>query len=60
MSRPLLRLQQSLLALVLAQASSDGSGLLWSEVEGEVFLSLVEETELGALVGVDYCEDLGN
>jgi len=59
-SRPLLRLQQSLLALVLAQASSDGSGLLWSEVEGEVFLSLVEETELGALVGVDYCEDLGN
>jgi hypothetical protein len=59
-SRPLLRLQQSLLALVLAQASSDGTGLLRSEVEGEVFLVLVEEAELCSLVGVDDCEDLGD
>jgi hypothetical protein len=59
-SRPLLRLQQGLLALVLAQASSDGTGLLRSEVEGEVFLVLVEEAELCSLVGVDDCEDLGN
>jgi len=59
-SRPLLRLQQGLLALVLAQASSDGTGLLRSEVEGEVFLVLVEEAELCSLVGVDDCEDLGD
>jgi hypothetical protein len=60
MSRSLLRLQQGLLALVLAQASSDGTGLLWSEVEGEVFLALVEEAELRSLIGVDDCEDLGD
>ncbi len=60
MSRPLLRLQQGLLALVLAQASSDGTGLLWSEVEGEVFLVLVEEAQLCALVGIDDCKDLGD
>jgi hypothetical protein len=59
-SRSLLRLQQGLLTLVLAQASSDGTGLLWSEVEWEVFLVLVEEAELGSLVGVDDCEDLGD
>jgi hypothetical protein len=45
---------------VLAQASSDSAGLLWSEVEGKVFFVLVEEAELGSLVGVDDCEDLGN
>jgi hypothetical protein len=59
-SRSLLRLQQGLLALVLAQASSDGTGLLRSEVEGEVFLVLVEEAELCSLVGVDDCEDFGD
>jgi hypothetical protein len=60
MSRAFLRFQQCLLTLVLAQASSNGTGLLWSEVEGEVFLVLVEEAELRTLVGVDNCEDLGN
>lgn len=45
---------------MLAQASSDRTGLLGSEVEGEVFLVLVEEAELCSLVGVDDCEDLGN
>ena len=59
-SRPLLRLQQGLLTLVLAQTSSDGPGLLWSEVEGEVFLVLVEEAELCSLVGVDDGKDLGD
>lgn len=59
-SRPLLRLQQGLLALVLAQTSSDGAGLLWSEVEGEVFLVLVEEAELCSLIGVNDGKDLGD
>lgn len=58
--RPLLRLLQSLLALVLGQTSSDGAGLLGSEVEGKVLLVLVEEAELRALVGVDDCENLGD
>lgn len=58
MNSPLLRLLQGLLTLVLAQTSADGTGLLWSEVEGKVLLVLVEEAELGALVGVDDCEDL--
>ena len=60
MSRPLLRLQQGLLTLVLAQASSDGTGLLWSEVEGLVLLALVEQAQLRSLVGVDDCEDSGD
>ena len=58
MGRPLLRLQQGLLTLVLAQSSADSSGLLWAEVEWEVLLALVEQAELRALVGVDDCEDL--
>jgi len=58
MSRPLLRLLQNLAALVLAQTSSDGASLLGSEVERKVFLSLVEEAELCALVGVDDGQDL--
>jgi hypothetical protein len=53
MSRPLLRLLQDLAAFVLAQTSSDGASLLGSEIEGEVFLALVKEAKLGALVGVD-------
>jgi hypothetical protein len=54
----LLGLLQCLLALVLGETSSDGSCLLGSEIEGHVLLSLVEETELCALVCVDDCEDL--
>jgi hypothetical protein len=34
MGRPLLRLLQSLLTLVLAQTSSNSPGLLWSEIQG--------------------------
>lgn len=40
---------------MLGQASSDGTGLFWSEVEREVLLVLVEESELRSLVGVDDC-----
>lgn len=47
-------------ALVLAETSADGAGLLGSEVEGEVFLFLVEEAELRALVGVNDGEDFGD
>ena len=60
MSRPLLRLQQGLLALVLAQTSSDGAGLLWAKVEGSVLLVLVEEAELCSLIGVNDGKDLGD
>ena len=56
----LLALLQRLLALVLAEASPDGASLLWSQIEGHVFLVLVEETELRALVGIDDCEDFGD
>lgn len=47
-------------SLVLGESSADGAGLLWSEVEGKVLLVLVEETELGALVGLDDCQDTGD
>lgn len=60
MNRSLLRLLQCDLLLVLGQTSSDGASLLGAEVERQVLLSLVEETELCALVGVDDCEDLGD
>jgi len=59
-SSPLFGLLQHLLALVLRQTSSDGTSLLGSEVEGEVLLSLVEEAQLRAWVGVDDCEDFGD
>ena len=58
MNTPLLRLLQNLSTLGLAQASSNGTCLLWSEVEREVLLVLVEQTKLRALVGVNDCEDL--
>ena len=56
----LLGLLKGLLGLVLGKTSADGAGLLWSEVERHVLLVLVEETELGALVGVDDGEDLSD
>lgn len=46
--------------LVLCQASAHAAGLLGAEVERLVLLALVEDTELGALVGVDDGEDTGN
>jgi hypothetical protein len=59
-SLPLLRLQQLLLALVLGQTSPNGACLLWSEVERQVLLALVEQAELRSLVGVDDSEDSGD
>ena len=40
------------------ETATDGTGVLWPEVEGEVLLVLVEETELRALAGVNDREDL--
>jgi hypothetical protein len=60
MHRPLRRLLQHSRLILLRQPSPNSPRLLWSEVEREVFLVLVEETELCSLVGVDYSEDLGN
>jgi hypothetical protein len=59
-SLPLLCLIQLLPALVLGQTSSNGAGLLRSEVERKVRLALVKEAELRSLVGVDDCEDSGD
>lgn len=44
-------------SLVLGEPSAHGTGGLGAEVEGNVFLVLVEEAELMALVGVDDGED---
>jgi hypothetical protein len=42
--------------LVLCEPSPHSACRLWSEVERQVFLVLVEKSELGALVGIDDCE----
>ena len=42
------------------QTAADGTSLLGAEVEWQVLLLLVEEAELGALVGVDDGEDAGD
>jgi hypothetical protein len=47
-------------SLVLGEPSANGAGLLGSEVEREVLLVLVEQTQLGALVGVDDGQDAGD
>lgn len=43
--------------VLLAQSSTDGAGLLRSEVEGKVLLLLVKQAQLVSLVGVDDCEN---
>lgn len=48
------------LCVLGGQSSTDGSGLLWSEVEWEVLLVLVEDSQLVSLVGVDDCEGSGD
>ena len=58
MSSSLLRLLQYFLAFVLGQTSANSACLLWSEVEGNILLALVEEAELRSLIGINYCEDL--
>ena len=40
-------------SLVLGETAADLTSELGAEIEGSVLLALVEETELGALVGVD-------
>jgi hypothetical protein len=44
-------------SLVLGETAADLTGELGAEVEGKVLLVLVEQTQLGALVGVDDGED---
>ena len=46
--------------LVGSQSPPDGTGLLWAEIERNVLLSLVEKTELVALLQVDDGQDTGN
>lgn len=46
--------------LVLGHSPADGASLLGAEVERQVLLALVEDAELGTLVGVDDGEDTGN
>jgi len=47
-------------SLVLGETTSDSAGLLWAEVQWDVLLAGVQDTELMALVGVDDGEDTGN
>lgn len=44
-------------ALVLGHAAAHVAGELWAEVERKVLLVLVEQAQLGALVGVDDGQD---
>jgi hypothetical protein len=60
MRSALLALLRHLLAFMLAQTSPDSASLLWSQIEGQVLLVLIEEAELRTLVCVDDCEDLGD
>ena len=48
------------LRLIFRQPSSDGASLLWAEVERDVLLSLVEDSQLRSLICVDDCEDASN
>lgn len=45
---------------VLGQSASDGAGQFRSEVEGQIFLLLIEDAELCALIGVDDRQDFGD
>jgi len=47
-------------SILLRQPSPDRTGLLGSEVEWEVFLVLVEDSQLRALVGVNDGQDFGD
>lgn len=57
MGVPLLLPLGLLVGLVLGQAAAESAGVLGPEVEREVLLVLVEQTELRALVEVDDGED---
>lgn len=60
MRLPLLLLLANNSRLMLRQPPPHRSGLLWAQIEGKVFLVLVEEAELGALGGVDDGENAGD
>lgn len=60
MRKSLLRALSHNLSILGAEASADGTCLLWSEVERSVLLVLVEETELLALGCVDDGESAGD
>ena len=60
MRRPLLALLAHNLRLMLAQTPPDCARLLRAQVQRQVFLVLVEDAQLGALVGVDDGEDAGD
>lgn len=57
---PLLLLLGDAAGLILGEGTAQGAGLLGSQVEREVLLLLVEETELVALGGVDDGQDTGD
>lgn len=46
--------------ILLRKAAADGTGLLRPQVEGQVLLVLVEQTELLPLLQVDDGEDTGD
>jgi hypothetical protein len=56
----LLDLGQRAGSVLLGQPPADGAGVLGSQVQGQVLLALVEQAELGALLGVDDGQDAGN
>lgn len=56
----LLGLGQAAGGILGGQPPADGAGLLRSQVQRQVLLVLVEEAELGALLGVDDGQDAGN
>jgi hypothetical protein len=45
---------------VFGESSANSTGLLGSQIEGQILLVLVEETELSALVGVNNSKDTSN
>ena len=57
MGGALLGLLKSAGSVLLGKTAADSAGLLGAEVEREVLLVLVEETELSPLLGVDDGED---
>ena len=60
MSLLLLLLLGHALGVLWRQTAADGTGLLRAEVEWQVLLLLVEDSELRSLVDVDDGEDTGN
>ena len=60
MHLPLLLLLRHARGLELRQPPPDGPRLLRAQVEREVFLALVQEAQLRALLSVDVGEDAGD